>query len=58
MKMNGGGGGIAPAFLTSALDGGERSASRTSRFTPREIAPGTHWIGEWEGPLTNVDVVG
>jgi hypothetical protein len=30
------------AFLTSALDGGEWSASRPSRFTPRERAP---WIG-------------
>jgi hypothetical protein len=32
------------AFLTSALDGGEWSASRPSRFIPRERAPGTHWI--------------
>jgi hypothetical protein len=30
--------------LTSALDGGERSASHTGRFTPREITPGTPWI--------------
>jgi hypothetical protein len=36
--------------LTSALDGGEWSASRTGRFTPRERAPGTHWIGGWVGP--------
>jgi hypothetical protein len=27
------------AFLTSALDGGQWSASRPSRFTPREGAP-------------------
>jgi hypothetical protein len=27
------------AFLTSALDGGECSASRPARFTPRERAP-------------------
>jgi hypothetical protein len=33
--------------LTSALDGGEWSASRTGRFTPRERAPGTHWMGGW-----------
>jgi hypothetical protein len=26
-------------FLTSALVGGEWSASRSARFTPREIAP-------------------
>jgi hypothetical protein len=33
------------AFLTSALDGSEWSASRPGRFTPMERAPGTHWIG-------------
>jgi hypothetical protein len=31
--------------LTSALDGVEWSASRPGRFTPRERATGTHWIG-------------
>jgi hypothetical protein len=31
--------------LTSVLDGGEWSASRPARFTPRERAPGTHRIG-------------
>jgi hypothetical protein len=36
--------------LTSALDGGEWSALRPGRFTPRERAPGTHWIGGWVGP--------
>jgi hypothetical protein len=30
--------------LTSALDGGEWSASRPGCFTTRERAPGTHWI--------------
>jgi hypothetical protein len=35
--------------LTSALDGGERSASRSGRFTPRERTPSTHWIGGWVG---------
>jgi hypothetical protein len=33
------GGGIAPSFLTSALDGGEWSASRSCRFTPQEKSP-------------------
>jgi hypothetical protein len=33
--------------VTSALDGGEWSASRPGRFTPRERALGTHWIGDW-----------
>jgi hypothetical protein len=37
-------------FLTSALDGGELSASHPVRFTPRERAPGTHWIESWVGP--------
>jgi hypothetical protein len=35
--------------LISALDAGEWSASRLGRFTPREKAPGTHWIGGWVG---------
>jgi hypothetical protein len=35
----GGGGGIAPLFLTSALDGDDRSASRLGRFTPRRKRP-------------------
>jgi hypothetical protein len=35
---------------TSALYGGEWSASRSGRFTPRKRAPGTHWIGGWVGP--------
>jgi hypothetical protein len=50
-----GGGRIAPPFLTSALDGGEWSASRPSRFTPRGNAPGTHWIGCWVGPRAGLD---
>jgi hypothetical protein len=37
-------------YLTSALDGGEWSASRPGRFTPRERAPGVHWIGGWVDP--------
>jgi hypothetical protein len=32
-------------FLTSALAGGEWSASRPRRFAPCETAPSTHWIG-------------
>jgi hypothetical protein len=36
-----GSGGIASPFLTSAVDGGEWSASRPGRFTP-----GTHCIGD------------
>jgi hypothetical protein len=43
--------------VTSALDGGEWSASRPGRFTPRERAPGTHWIGGWVGSRAVVDAV-
>jgi hypothetical protein len=43
--------------LTSALHGGEWSASRLGLFTPRERAPGTHWIGGWAGPKVILDAV-
>jgi hypothetical protein len=36
--------------LTSALDGGEWSASCLGHFTPREGAPITHWIGNGYTP--------
>jgi hypothetical protein len=43
--------------LTSALDGGEWSASGPGHFTSRERAPGTHWIGGWVGPRAFLDAV-
>jgi hypothetical protein len=43
--------------LTSALDRGEWLASRPDRFTPRERAPCTHWIGGWVGPRAVLDAV-
>jgi hypothetical protein len=43
--------------LTLALDGGERSASCLGLFTPRERAPGIHWIGGWVGPRTSLDML-
>jgi hypothetical protein len=43
--------------FTSALDGGECSASRPGRFTRRERASSTHWIGGWVGPRTGLDAV-
>jgi hypothetical protein len=52
-----GSGGIAPPFLPSALDGGVYTASCLSRFTPRERASGTHWIGGWIGPRIGLDAV-
>jgi hypothetical protein len=42
---------------TSALDGGEWSASRPGRFTPRERVSGVHWIGGWMGPIAVLDAV-
>jgi hypothetical protein len=42
-------------FLTSALVGGEWSASNPGHFTPGERAPGFHWIGGWMGLRTGLD---
>jgi hypothetical protein len=50
--------GIAPPFLTSALDRGEWSASRPSYFTSGEESPGTHWIGGWVDPKAGLDATG
>jgi hypothetical protein len=43
--------------LTSALDGGQWSASRPGHFTARDRAPGTHWIEGGVGPRAVLDVV-
>jgi hypothetical protein len=37
---------------------GEWPASRLGRFTPRERAPGTHWIEAWVGLRAGLDAVG
>jgi hypothetical protein len=42
-------------FLTSALAGGEWSASLPGRFTPGERAPGTRCIGCWMGPRAGLN---
>jgi hypothetical protein len=57
MKTYSGSGGIAPRILTSALDGGEWSASRPGRFTPRGITARTHWVWGWVGPRAGMDMV-
>jgi hypothetical protein len=57
MKTYRGSGGIAPYILDLVLDGGEWSASRPGRFTPRERSPSTHWIGGWMGPRVALDTV-
>jgi len=46
------------AFLTSALDGGECSASLLGPYTPRVRAPGTHWVGGWMSPRAGLDAMG
>jgi hypothetical protein len=40
---------------TSALAGGEWSASGPGCFTPKEKASGTHWIGGWVDPRAGLD---
>jgi hypothetical protein len=45
-------------FFTSALAGGEWSASRPGRFTPGEKAVGIHWIGVWVDPRADLDDLG
>jgi hypothetical protein len=44
-------------FLTSALDGGEWSASRFSRFASGQRVPGIHRIGGCVGPKIVLDAV-
>jgi hypothetical protein len=47
-----GSGGIAPPFLTSALDGGDWSASRPGRFTP-----GTQCLWGCLGPTSGLETL-
>jgi hypothetical protein len=44
-------------FLTSALVGGEWSASRPGHFFPGERVVDSHWTGGWLGPRTGLDDV-
>jgi hypothetical protein len=54
---------IIPNFIWTSLHhpGGEWSGSRSGRFTPRERAPGTQWIGGCVGPravlVTNIIIL-
>jgi hypothetical protein len=45
----------AYSFFTSALDGGEWSASRPGRALLPGKNPGTHWIGGWVGLRAGLD---
>jgi hypothetical protein len=44
-------------FLTSALAGGEWSASRPGRFISGERAVGTHFVGGWVDPRAGLNDV-
>jgi hypothetical protein len=57
MKVYGGVDVEVHIFLTSALVGGEWSASGHGRFTPGERTPSTHWIGGWVGPRASLNDV-
>jgi hypothetical protein len=48
---------VTPLFLTSALDGGESSASRFGRITSGERDLVTHWTGGWADPRAGLDEV-
>jgi hypothetical protein len=45
------------AFLNSALDGAELSASNPGRFTSGERDFSTHWVGGWVGRRAGLDAV-
>jgi hypothetical protein len=55
MKVYGGVEVLRHIFLTSALAGGEWSASRPCHFTPVERVPGAHWIRGWVDPRAGLD---
>jgi hypothetical protein len=57
MKAYWGSGGIAHAFLTSALDRGELSASHTGRITPTKRTLDTHWSGGGMDLIAGLDAV-
>jgi hypothetical protein len=42
-------------FFTSALVGGECSASRPTRFTLEETSPCSHWLGGGAGPRAGLE---
>jgi hypothetical protein len=45
------------SFLTSTLDGGDWSASRSGRFAFGEIRPCTQWTGVWVGTGFSTDAL-
>jgi len=57
MKAYWGSVGTAPRILDLGTRLGECSASRPDRFTPRERASGTNWLGGWVGPRAGLMAV-
>jgi hypothetical protein len=57
MKTNGGVEVQLQAFLTSALVGGEWSASQFCLFTPAKTALSTQFIWDWVCPRDGLDAV-
>jgi hypothetical protein len=45
------------AFLTSAVGGGEWSASRPGHFISRKRVPTIYWIGGWWEPRAGVEAL-
>jgi hypothetical protein len=45
------------SFSTSALEGGEWTASRPCRFTRVKGTPGVHCVGGWLGTRTGLHVL-
>jgi hypothetical protein len=58
MRMDGGSGCKDLVFLTSALVGGQRSASSPCRFNRGKRVTSTHWLESWVGPVADVDEYG
>jgi hypothetical protein len=52
-----GSGGMVPPFLTSAVDGGEWSASRPGGFISEETAHGARYVGGWVSTRDGLDAV-
>jgi hypothetical protein len=52
-----GDGDTAPRVLILAIDGVHRSVSNPGALSPKEIAPGTHWVGGCVGPRAGLDAV-
>jgi hypothetical protein len=46
-----------PEFLTSALDGGEQTASRFGHYIAGYRTPCTHWIGGWADSRATLDAL-